>query len=347
MFVVKKENSTWARGHFANKTPVIKEFPVNKVAKIALYDIKNRIELLKKDGKWIVFNKDSYPADFDKIKKFMLKIKNMNIAQKVIIKKDKYPDLKLIAPDKNANSEETGTMLQLYDNLGNTISTIIFGKYHFAHNTETNSVQEPVKDGRFLKVINAKTPPVLVSSPFLIANPNPAKWLDKNFVNLKSVKLAERIRPNGETLWKISRKDEKSPYAIEGLKAGERPKPRKMFEITTAFRQFDFNDILPADTSTKITGLDKPETFIYESCNGRKYKFDISMMDKKAYLKMTVLPSENIENNPIQAKASTTIPDKFYEKWIYEIPRYFAKNLLITRDELISAQQMPTSIMGN
>jgi hypothetical protein len=344
LLVVKKENSTWARGHFANKTPVIKDFPVNKIAKIALYDSKNRVELLQKDNKWIVFNKYTYPADFQKIRKFILKIKNINIAQKVIVKQDKYKELKLISPKEAKQPSDAGTVLEVYDNMGNKIAGIIFGKYHYAQEKETPTMQEAVKDGRFLKLITSSNPPVLVSDPFLDAAPLPSKWLDRTFVDLKKIKSAERLDEQGKALWKIYRKDEKSPFTIAGMHIGDMPKPQKMFEITTAFRKFDFNNILPADTKTEITGLDKPETFIYESCTGGKYKFEISMNNKKAYLKMTVLPTQKDKKSNL---TNDTISDKFFEKYIYEIPRYYAKNLLIPRDELVSQEQMPTSIMGN
>ena len=341
-FVVKKENSTWARGHFANKTPVLTKFDVNKVKKFRIYDASNKMEILFKNGQWVIFNKSFYPANFQKIRKFILKLKNMNIAQKVLINQNKLPALKLISPDKDSDKKGTGTVLELYDTSGNIINAIIFGKFHYAGEASSDApLQQIAKDGRFL-LTNSLKFPVLVSSPFLDAAPEPTLWLDKSFVNLTNIKMASRIDKKGKTIWKIARKDEKSPFGIAGLKQGEIPLPRVMFQITSAFHKFDFKDVLTPDTPTSLTGLNSPDSFIYESCNGNKYKIDIASKNNKTYLKLTILKNTNMNKN----NTSQVIPDSFYSKWIYEIPHYTAKNLIIDYDDMVKRKKNPISIMG-
>jgi hypothetical protein len=342
-FVVKKDNSTWARGHFANKTPVLKKFDVNKVKKFRIVNKNAKMEILSgNDGIWTVYNKFNYPADFEKIRKFMLKIKNMNIAQKVLINQDKLSALHLLNPeDPSSDKAGTGTLLDLYDASGNLINSILFGKFHYAgQSAEKAAIQQPAKDGRFL-LVDSNEIPLLISSPFLDATPEPALWLDKSFINLSCIKSAARIDTDGKILWKISRKDKKSPFAIEGLKKGEIPLPRKMFQITSAFRKFDFNDVLKKDTPDSVTGFDNPGIFIYETCEGAEYKITISMKNKKAYLKISILKENDKKPDKNQLK-----PDTFYTKWIYEIPRYTAKNLLLEYDDLVRKQQAPVTIMG-
>jgi len=343
-FVVKKDNSTWARGHFANKTPVLKKLNVNRVKKFRIVNKDGKMEIFAgKDNNWTVFNKFNYPADFEKIRKFMLKIKNMNIAQKVLINKDKLSELKLINPetaDSGKNAENSGTTLDLYDASGNLIHSILFGKFHYAgQSDEKAAIQQPAKDGRFL-LVDSNDVPLLISSPFLDVTPEPALWLDKSFIDLSCIKSASRLDNKGKILWKISRKGKKSPFAIEGLKKGEMPLPRKMFQITSAFRKFEFNDVWKKDTPDKITGLDKPGIFIYETCDGAEYKIELALKKKIAYLKISILkPSENKNLKAVK-------PDEFYTNWIYEIPRYTAKNLLIDYEDLVRRQQAPVSIMG-
>lgn len=365
LFVLKKEDSTWEKGEFANKTPLIQDLDVNLVAKFMVYNMNQRLEISNKNGKWVVYNRNFYPADYEKIRNFIMTIRDLKIAQKLRLKKKSFGDLKLISPDdKESGLEKTGTKLVLYNEQGDILLSLLLGDYHLADVKNPSPFSPPIKDGRYVMVSGSEKP-VLTSSPLTVASPDPKIWLDKKFINIKDLKSISKIDKQGKTEWRISRKKINSPYEVEGLKSNQRPNPQKMHQITSWTSRLKFLDVIPLKTNQSKTSLDEAETIVIKSFAGIKYVIKLAVKNNKAFANFAI-SLDMPKNRKISAKETAeekikldkkfetdlnkalekVKQEQFYTNWIYEFPLQDAKNILINQTDLYQENEAPTTIMG-
>lgn len=361
-FVFKKEDDSWQKGEFANKTSLIEDLQVNRVAKIAIFTKHERLELAINKDKWVVFNRDQYPADFEKIRTFIIKLRELKIAQNLRMKKTAFGSVKLLPPD-SAKADQAGTQVNLYDAEGGTVLSLLLGDFHYAAQKGGAAFGPPRKDGRFVMVTGSDKP-VLISDPLIDASPLPPLWLDQKFVKVTSLQSITRLDSKGKKLYSISRKSPKSPFFVEGLKKTQRPNPQKMQEATTCLQRLQFSDVKPLNTSPKVTGLNAANTLKIKSFHGILYTIQLGITLKKAFAKFAIsldMPkqrpigkNEKPEEKSKLDKAyavkfknagNRLRQEQFYTKWIYQIPLDEAKKLLIDQKNL-TIEQAPPTIMG-
>ena len=353
MLILKKEDSNWKKGKFADKTPLIKDFNVNKVAKFAITDGKKTLKLAIKNNEWVVLNRNSYPADFAKIRNFIMRIGDLKIAQNLRMKKSAYGSVKLLPPKQGEKNDETGTLLSFYDKTDKLLLSILLGVTHLEKKEKQQAFVKPKEDGRYV-MLSGTNKPVLTIDPLSDASTDPTLWLNKNFIKIPSLKSMTVLDKSGKKMWKIIHKTPKGAYALEGLKKNQKVLPRKMYEATSAFANLKFLDILPQDTDEKITGLNNPITVIIDTFSEVTYKINLAVKKQKVFAKIAI--SANLskkrasgknENNKEKealdkafAENQKTVKGiltagKHYTEWIYELPMTEMQKVLIKHEEMV------------
>ena len=363
LLTLRKEDSSWTKGTLADKIPLIKDFDVNQVAKFAIFDGHKTATIVIKDDKWVVLERNSYPADFTRIQDFLLKIQELKIAQKIRLKKSGFGKLKLIPPTAEKENLLSGIQLTFSNNKDIEISSMTLGEIHISKKENPNPFAPPFEDGRYMLVKGAA--PVLIADSLTEVKPNPALWLDKNFIktfNLKSLTMSSR---SGKQQWCIKRDKVNSPYALLGVKNTEQPNPRKMQEITSACSQMQFLDVLPEDTDKKKIGLEKPATLVLKTFDGITYNMQFGVKKKRAFAKFAILadlpkkrvPGKNEKperkdklNKAFEANLKSVneklAKEKFFTNWIYELPLGLVKKILVTQQELVVEKQQLPMMLG-
>lgn len=359
-FALKKEDSTWEKGKFADKTPLIEDLDVNKVVKFAIFNTKDRLELAAKDEQWVVYNRDSYPANYSKIRDFIMKVRDLKIAQKLRMKKNAYGSVKLLPPGNGSKEPDTGTLLVLYNDEGDPLLSLVLGDFHYADKDSASPFSPPMKDGRYVMVSGSDNP-VLITDPLADASPDPPAWLNKKFLQIRDLKSISKIDPKDKKEWSISRQTVKSPFTIEGLKKTHQPNPKTMHETTSMPAKMKFTDVFPL----KKIQMAKADTIEIQSFAGIKYEIKLAVKNKKAFAKFAIsldMPKKRQPAKKEKPEEKTKLDkayeaklkkarakvheDQFFTKWIYELPLIEANKLLINKDALYSEQEAPTTIMG-
>ena len=362
-FALKKEDASWEKGEFANKTPVIENLDVNQIAKFAIFNTKERLEVSIKDDKWVVYNRDFYPADYTKIRDFILKIRDLKIAQKLRIKKNAYGSLKLLPPE-NDDENNTGTLLVLYNEQGDSLVSLLLGEYHFADKDAASPFSPPVKDGRYV-MVSGSDKPVLTSDPLTVATPDPKDWLDRKFIKINDLKSITKINIEGTEEWSIFRETAAAPYRIADLKDNQNPNPKAMHETTSMATGIKFLDVMSSKTSADETGINQADTIEIDSFEGIKYQIKLAVKNKKAFAQFAItlnMPKkrqagekeETEEKIKLDKEYETKLnkalekinEEQFFTKWVYELPLYDAEKLLIKKTALYKEKESPPTIMG-
>jgi uncharacterized protein DUF4340 len=358
-FYLKKTDAVWEKGSFEKKTPLIENLDVNKVSKFTITNGKKTTTMEVKDNRWVVSEKNSYPADFSKIKNFLLKIHELKIAQKIRLKKSALGKLKLLPPASGEETPSSGILLSFYDIKDQDISAIILGETHISKKENPNPFAPPIVDGRYIMVKNSASPVLIIDSLSEVI-PDSTLWIDKNFIKIQKLKSLTIMDKKGKRQWCIERNKENSPYTLVGLGNSTKPNPKKMQEATSAFTVMGFIDVLPLDADTEITGLHKPYTLKIETFDDLIYNIKLAIKNKKAFAQIAIsanLPEKRIASKNEKpedkdkldkqfASKQKSIQEKlqkeqFFTKWIYELPLNDVKKVLVKQKDLTVEKKTP------
>ena len=109
--------------------PILENLPVNDILSIHIKGPKKLVLLTKKSDRWVVENRFQYPADFKKIADFVRKLKQAKIGRQFESTQDTLNRLSLRNPDdKEGGESEKGTQVQLKDESGKLLASLLLGK---------------------------------------------------------------------------------------------------------------------------------------------------------------------------------------------------------------------------
>ena len=354
--VMKKDNSTWKRGDSEEKQPLLKEFDVNKVAKIAFKTNDGKLTLAVKDGKWAVVDKSGYPANFKKVSDFILSVRDLKVAQFPRLVKSQFASLKLIAPKPGGENSDSGMLMSFSNANGKQMISLVLGDKHMPKKKKQDmmmmfSGNQP--DGRYV-MLEKSDKPALVTDPLSAAGTDPAKWIDKSFLKTENVTSVALRSHDGKLKWKITREDPNSPWTLQGAGKNEKLKPMVMRDATSVFNSISFDDVLPASTPASKTGLDNADSASIKTADGFTYVVKLAKKDGKIYAKFAIAAKIVEKRKPGQAekpdekktldkKYAAKIAklkkkleeERFYQKWIYVLPSYSVDKILKKRSDFV------------
>jgi len=353
--VMKNDSSSWRRGDSEEKQPLLKDFDVNKVAKIAIQTDSSKLTLAVKGGKWAVVDKGGYPANFKKIGPFILAVRDLKVAQYPRLVKSQFTSLKLIPPEKN--NPDSGISLVLSDTDGKAMVSLILGDKHMPKKKEKNAMMMfsmKRADGRYVMLAGKNGRPALVTNPLDNATADAASWLDKSFINTGKVISVDMRARDGKLKWRISRKTDSSPWTLQGAGKNEKLKPMVMRDATSVFDNASFDDVLPSSTPDSKTGLDKADAATIKTADGFTYVVKLTKKDGKIYAKLAVAAKLAEKRKPGQAEKPEErkkLDEEFaaklaklkkklkkeeaYQNWIYVLPTYSTEKILKKRSDFI------------
>ncbi|HEX2825239.1 MAG TPA: DUF4340 domain-containing protein [Burkholderiales bacterium] len=187
---------------------LLSELKVADVAQLELQDAKDKVTLKRQDNGWIVVERGNYPADFKAISDLIIKLIDLKVVQADQVGESLLPRVELVEPGKG---EGAGTLVELKDAAGKTLSSVILGKVVLKKdpgNPLPNAVNG-VPAGRYVR-ITANNNVVVVADPLDKAKAQPGVWIDKTFPKVDRIKTLAASGPNAQ--WKVSREQEWSPW---------------------------------------------------------------------------------------------------------------------------------------
>ncbi|MBN1865394.1 MAG: DUF4340 domain-containing protein [Victivallales bacterium] len=358
LLVVRREDSAWEMGDFADKKPLLEDLDINKAAKIAVFDGTSRTELSLGEDKWVVFNRDSFPADFAKIRDLMLKLKEMNVAQRPLMRPEAFGSVRLLLPTGVDGEDTTGTVLELYTRDGSELLSLILGDIHYEREASPSPFSRPMPDGRYIMVKGSKVP-LLVSDPLTDATADARAWLDKEFIKVAGIKSISRDADEEDEGWEISKDAEHGNYSIKELPADRQPIAQKISQATSALSYIKFTDVMSQKSFEKVPGLSQTASFKVKTFDGFVYSIKILKNPEKSYLSFDVssdfpktravsddeTPEEKSRRDKEFEEKTATLRARLKKetdlsKWVFEISSLDADKLTIKASDL-SEQKKP------
>jgi hypothetical protein len=332
---------------------VVRNFPINDVERITVKHGTEQMNVVRKDGRWVVQERADYPANFSNVSEFLRKVWDLKVAQPVRVTEKQLARLEL--------TPQAGTVVEFKDKSGKVLNTLVLGKKHMR---ESGQAADPFggggggwPDGRYVIVGSDVQSATVVSEPFANVEVKPADWVDKEFFKIEKHKSIAVSSPNVTNTWKIARDSETNEWKLVDVKAGEQLDTGKAGSVTSVLAYPSFTDVA-TNSAPDQTGMDKPTVAKVETLDG--FTYDVKVGKKVAddrddhYLQVAVAANLVKERTaPVDEKPEdkARLDKEFKEKlekqeeklknekalaqYTYIVPRYSIEPLFKDRKELL------------
>ena len=313
----QRGNSSWQSAEQNIGFKLIPNLPVNDVAQIDIHSGTNQLTVARNNDVWTVRERGDYPADFSQISDLLRKLADVKVVQHEETQSSELPRFNLLPPGSAPNS---GTSLELKDQNGKTIASLLLGKDHM--NQPANGQGWP--DGRYVLLLSKAVDVGVISEPFDNVTPNAAGWLDKTFFKVANPKSIAVTFPVATNSWKIQRASETNDWVLADAYPGEKLDSPKIDDITGSFDSPSFNDVSPGATAPANAVTVAIETF-----DGTNYVAKIwSSSDNNDSVTIAMDPATD-------QKTST---QNQFANWTYQIPGDSIESLLKPRSNLLESK---------
>lgn len=351
LLVRQRDSNSWQSGSAAIGQKLLPNLAVNDVAQITIKSGTNELNLARRDNLWRVQERGDYPANFSRISDFLLKFADLKIAQTEDIGPSLLGRLELL-PSGSATNH--GTLVEFKDQGGKTLNSVLIGKGHMkkpaAGSRPAGMDDEGWPDGRYV-LAGADTKTVaVVSDPLENAQPDPARWLSKDFFSIENPCLISVQFPDATNSWKFTRTSETNDWQLADAKPDEKPDASNISGVTSPFSSVNFDDVAPlksagAATNTVLT-VQTFDGFTYTARIAPKrdadYPVSFSIAANIA-AERAVAKDEKPEDKTRLDKEFKDTQDKLREKlaresqftnWVYSIPAFTIDPWIKTRTDL-------------
>ena len=284
LVLLKRNHQSWSEPQGKMGQKLFPNFPINDVASLFLKS-QGELHLVRKGGMWRVQERGDYPANFSQIGELMVKLAGLKISQSEPIGRSQLAHMELEPPGKGAGS---GTLLELKDEQGKMIQSMILGKKH----VEQSSRPSPYgggeyPDGRYVMLGNDSKNVLLISDPLSNLEPNAEPWLNRDFFKIEKPQSISLVSTNATNSWKLTRETETAPWVLADPGPGETLDSNKVSSIAGTLSYPSFVDVA-SNAAPAQTGLDTPllvtistfDHFTYNLRIGRKTaedNYDLSL----------------------------------------------------------------------
>jgi len=251
---------------------LLKDLKAADIARIRIVEPKATLTLERKEDGWVIAERGGFPADFTKVREFVVKAVSLKIAQSEPVgEKDR----------SRLNLDASATQLEFAGADGKPLSKLLIGKKLF-RGSEPENPEKALGDGRFVMLPGDDKSVYMVPDPLLQATAKSAEWIDKRAFQIEKVKSLEVRYPGGDG-WRLERAAENASWKLANQRPGEKLDSSKANAATYSLSLLDLADVAPKDASPETTGLDKPIRLNAATLDGLSYMVRIGKLAGDSY----------------------------------------------------------------
>jgi hypothetical protein len=292
---------------------LFKDLKAADIARIRIVEPKSTLTLTRKEDGWVIDERGGFPADFAKVREFVVKAVSLKIAQSEPIgEKDR----------SRLNLDASVTQLEFAGADGKPLAKLLIGRKLFR--SEPENPEKALGDGRFVMLPGDDKSVFMVPDPLLQATAKSAEWIDKRAFQIEKVKTLEVRYPGGDS-WRLERAAENASWKLAGQKPGEKVDSSRANAATYSLSLLDLADVAPKDASPEATGLDKPIRLNATTFGKLSYAVRIGKLEGDNYY-------VNLESGGAEK-------DKLFAQRVLLIPKSRLEDTLKKRAELLETRQ--------
>ena len=251
--------------------PLLKGLQAASVSAIVIREPKGTLTIARKDDRWVITERDGFPADFDKVRDFVLKAISLKVGQSEPIgDKDRA----------RLNVDESGTAVEFLGADGKPLARLALGKKYFKVAPE--NPERSRGDGRYLGLPEDPKRVIVVADPLAEASTKTADWVSKAGIAPELIKSLE-VRDAAGAAWKVERSGDNADWKLAGAKAGEKLEVTAANAAAYTFSKIELADVAPKDVKDEDTGLGTPAVVTATTLDGLTYTLKVGKVQGDNY----------------------------------------------------------------
>ena len=345
LLVRQRGETSWQVAGQAIGRKLLPNLAVNDIAQVTIKSGTNQLNLARRDSLWRIRERGDYPANFGEISGLLLKLAELKTVQSQEVGASQLGRFELLPPGAEKNA---GTLVELKDQGGKTLATLLLGKNHMAK----SGGEEGWPDGRYVMAgANAKSLAV-ISDRLENVQARPESWLDKEFLSIEKPRSIAVQFSETTNSWRLTRTSETNDWQLADTRADEKLDIAKVSGVTSPFSSASFNDVaaLSAGNTPNATTLtvETFDGFIYTAKIGASengnypVNFAVSASfaaertvakDEKAGDKVRLDKQFKEQQTKLNEKLAR---EKQLANWVYFIPASVMDSFLKPRGQLLA-----------
>jgi hypothetical protein len=273
--------------------PLLKGLKASEVASITIREPKQTLTVVKKDNRWTLAEKNSFPADLDKVTDLVVKGIELKAGQVEPVGEKDRARLNLAEPGK----EGAATLVTYKAADGKVLGELLVGKKYFKKEADADNPRAP-GDGRFVMLPSDPKQVYIVSDPLRVATATVGEWISKEGFAIEKVKVLEVKPAEGSEGYRIERVTDGIDWKLDKAAPTQKLDVSRANAASYSLNKIEIEDIAAADADT---GLDKPTTITATTFDELTYTLLVGKTDKdRTFIKVDVAGAPKRE--PAQAK---------------------------------------------
>jgi hypothetical protein len=309
---------------------LLKDLKVAEIKTIRITESKATLTLNNKDERWLIAERADFPADFAKVRDFVVKAISLKVGQSEPIgDKDRA----------RLNLDDSGTQVEFLGGDGKALGKLIVGRKYFKR--EVDNPEKANADGRFVALPTEPKTAFLVSDPLAQASTRSADWIDKQSFQVEKVKTLEvRFADGGG--WRIERDGDNAEWRLGGQRPGETVDTSRANAASYSLSLLELADVAPKDV--KDTGLDNPIAIEATTLDGLAYSIKVGKLQGENHY-VAFSSSGNVTNTDAKdaeriKRLQERLPrEKVLSQHVLLMPKAKLEDTLKKRDELLEKKQ--------
>lgn len=304
---------------------LFKDLKAADIAALRIVEPKAKLTVERKDDRWVLAERDGFPADVGKVREFVLQALALKVGQSEPIgDKDRA----------RLNIDESGTQVEFAGADGKTLARLIVGKKYFKR--EVDNPDKARADGRFVALPSDAKTVYLVSDPLAQASTRSSEWIDRSSFQVEKVKTLELRYPDGSG-WRIERDADNSDWRLAGAMPGEKVDVSRANSASYSLSLLELADVAPKDA--KDTGLDDPVLIDATTLDGLAYSIKVGRLQGDShYVSFTssgTLTKDDKDAERLKKLEERLPREKLLSQYVLLMPKSKLEDTLKKRADLL------------
>ncbi len=312
--------------------PLFKGLQAADVTAIAIRQPSGALTLENRDGRWLIAEREGFPADYDKLRDFVVKAIALKVGQSEAIGEKDRARLQLDAG---------GTQIEFRGAGGKALAAMTVGKKYFK--AEPENPERATGDGRYVALPGQEGRVIVIADPLAQASTKSADWISKAAFEVEKVRALELRAADGGT-WKIERSGDNADWKLAGARGDEKLEITKANAAAYTFGRLELADVAPKDLRAEDAGLDKPTVVVAITFDGLTYTLRVGKpAGENYYGRLEVAGEPKPEGKDAEErlkKLNERLPrEKALAQYVVLIPKSRLEDILKARADLLAKKE--------
>ncbi len=334
--VITGRTSVGSRGKLSGPAYLIQGLDTAGIDSIRITEGEQQVKIRRQgQGGQFIVEDTNYPADAKQINDLITKALDIKTVDLYTSDAANYAELEV-------SEEKPRGAIKFFKSDGSLLAGVVIGK------TRESG------EGTYVREASSNDVYLTNDSPFI--RTKALDYVNQEIATIKSedVNAVTVTTPEGSYTLR-AKKDGGDDVLMDGLPAGKKLKETDAKGVFTALQGLRFEDV---NTPAQVTGLTFDRKYVVRMDNSTEYTLELAKKGDKTYLlasavytdpvKVTINPDKKDSPEELQKKEAILMAQadaqRFtlrHKAWIYTIPDWKAKSLLMSQADLLEDKEKP------